>query len=690
MAMVINSNIQALNAQRHLNSSLVDQNKAAERLASGMRINSAADDAAGLAIANRMTSQVRGLDQAIRNANDGVSLIQTAEGGLGETTNILQRMRELSIQSANGIYDTGNRDTLNAEVQQLKAEIDRIAETTTFNGLNILDGSLGKVGLQIGEQANQTIDLNIQDVGTDKLGTGSSDVDFLGAPGALDEFEGSGDATDTLAVGDILINGQSIVKTEIDLQNAGETQQDIIDAINDNVKGVTANTFTENTADDIGTGFLAIGETLTITATNLDSTTVVIEIENTIDLQEMVDQINVKSSGVVEASIDDDGKLVVAGEGLASILMADASAGALATGHASASENAKAAIGLSSEDGITIERGTTGTLEDLTWLGFRETNTAGTLEGINVNATAFAQGDMTINGVEIGASVDGTLLEKLAAINLKSDETGVTAKAYTSMTINVDAAGSGSLQAGDNFSLNGIDVVGAATVGGLITSINNVTVSTGLTAREVGDGFIIEGNVVSIQLGDESVAGGGGGVVTDTFNGGTETFVEGDNEAAGTAGTALADGNNVINGGIQLTSDDGKVMSVVSKDSLAAQTTGFLNSNASTAALSSSVDSIDISTVAGANKAIDILSNAIETVSEVRGELGAVSNRLAHTVSNLSNVSENASAAKSQIMDADFAVESGNLSRAQVLQQAGNAMLAQANARPQQVLSLLQ
>jgi len=130
----------SLNAERNLTLSKNELNTTMERLTSGKRIKSAADDAAGLSISNRRTSQVRGWNQAIRKANDGASLIQTAEGALDESTNILQRMRELSIQSANGTYDSGNRGTLNAEVKQLVSELDRIAETTSFNGLNILDG----------------------------------------------------------------------------------------------------------------------------------------------------------------------------------------------------------------------------------------------------------------------------------------------------------------------------------------------------------------------------------------------------------------------------------------------------------------------------------------------------------------------------------------------------------------------
>src|SRR6218665_3930253 len=137
MPLIINTNVASLNSQRQLLNSGNALDKATERLSSGQRINSAKDDAAGLAISNRMTSQVRGLDQAVRNANDGVSLVQTAEGALQESTNILQRMRELAVQSSNGIYNDADRTTLNAESKQLKADLDRIAGTPSFNGKNL-------------------------------------------------------------------------------------------------------------------------------------------------------------------------------------------------------------------------------------------------------------------------------------------------------------------------------------------------------------------------------------------------------------------------------------------------------------------------------------------------------------------------------------------------------------------------
>lgn len=220
MALVINTNVSSLNAQRHLTSSQSSLNTSMERLASGQRINSAADDAAGLAIANRQTAQIRGLDQAVRNANDGISLIQTAEGALNESTNILQRMRELSIQASNGIYSDDDRTTLQDEVTELVAELDRIASDTAFNGEKILNGdkALTPAGadpatdpavegilLQVGSEANQTIGLSIASVATADLGTGMgtgtvsaaiADVDIATADGAQSAIAVIDDALD--------------------------------------------------------------------------------------------------------------------------------------------------------------------------------------------------------------------------------------------------------------------------------------------------------------------------------------------------------------------------------------------------------------------------------------------------------------------------------------------------------------
>ncbi len=176
MALVINTNIASLNAQRNLSRSQGDLNKAMQKLSSGLRINSARDDAAGLAITDRMTAQIRGLNQAARNANDGISLAQTAEGALQETTNMLQRMRELAVQSANDTNTVEDRSSLNAEFKNLVQEINRIATTTAFNGKTMLTGSYATNGFvfHVGANADQTISIRIAGASINALGSGAA------------------------------------------------------------------------------------------------------------------------------------------------------------------------------------------------------------------------------------------------------------------------------------------------------------------------------------------------------------------------------------------------------------------------------------------------------------------------------------------------------------------------------------
>ncbi len=190
MALTINTNVASLNAQRNLGKSQSALNKSMERLSSGLRINSAKDDAAGLAISDRMTSQIRGLNQASRNANDGISLAQTAEGALQESTNILQRMRELAVQSANDTNSTSDRSSLNEEVVQLQAELDRIASTTTFNGRNVIDGSMTDATFQVGANAgaDQTISFSIDSAKAADLGSETDYVEQVDAIASTGTF----------------------------------------------------------------------------------------------------------------------------------------------------------------------------------------------------------------------------------------------------------------------------------------------------------------------------------------------------------------------------------------------------------------------------------------------------------------------------------------------------------------------
>ncbi len=234
MAQTINTNVASLNAQRNLSRSQGLLNQSLERLSTGLRINSAKDDAAGLAISERFTTQIRGLNQAVRNASDGISLAQTAESALGELTNNLQRIRELAVQSANASNSASDRAALNAEVQQRIAEIDRIAKQTNFNGVKVLDGSAGTITFQVGANVGETISVALNQ-GVTAAGVG--EITTVEGSAGTAGFDMSVDATDITATFDIGLGGSNPQVTVA----AGSTAQEAADAINNaNIDGISA------------------------------------------------------------------------------------------------------------------------------------------------------------------------------------------------------------------------------------------------------------------------------------------------------------------------------------------------------------------------------------------------------------------------------------------------------------------
>lgn len=402
MAQVINTNVMSLNAQRNLNTTSASLSTTIQRLSSGLRINSAKDDAAGLAISERFSTQINGLDQASRNANDGISLAQTAEGAMGEITNNLQRIRELSVQSANATNSDEDRSALQSEVTQLLKEIDRVANQTNFNGTNLLDGSFAGALFQVGANSGQTINVgSIVDANVDSLGTSS-----FSASGTIAASQVSGTAS-----ADTTLSGLGISVTDAD--------------------GNTSN--------------IALGK-------------------------------------------------------------------------------------------ITVESG----------------------ESYN-DAIA-------------------------AAINDKLDQTGVYASVEDDGSISLN-----SVKAGQTFSFG---------------------------------------------------ASGASGYASDA-----------------TSGT----------NGLAITAQAETALSTTSQHA----------------------EDIDVTSFVGASRALEIVDKALKNVTSARADMGAVQNRFTSTIANLSTTSENLSASRSRIMDADYASETAELSRSQILQQAGTAMLAQANSSTQNVLSLL-
>ncbi len=578
MPLIINTNVASLNSQRQLLNSGNALDKATERLSSGQRINSAKDDAAGLAISNRMTSQIRGLDQAIRNANDGVSLVQTAEGALQEVTNMLQRIRELSIQSANGIYNDADRKTLDAEVQQLKKEMDRISETTSFNGQKLLDGTMKGTFLQVGSQAYETMDVSIGSFSTTSMGGSSGDIVGEATTNGITDIT-------ALAAGDLIVNG---VALSLVPAAPVPTLNDALKIWNGDLegKGASVTSLVQYTMPGAGSGVLrAPSETLTIAYTDGDGLTQTYELTGTNDMKELVAKINAETA--VEATLTDSGKLVLTAPGGTSLSVTDTSTAGGASGQGVAgpiATNFSLVFNDESKEerGVLIQAAGAAVPAELQALGIDVQDADGNLLGAAVAGAAVVlqEGDLIINGVEIGkitgvntAATD--LAEAVRVINLSSNETGVVAFAS----------------------------------------------GTQIALRSAN------GEEISIKYGD------------------------------------TANSTNIL------------------------ALTGFQERNATEGV--GSVASIRIDTYEGAQRAIGIVDKALEQVNATRADLGAVNNRLDFTMSNLANVSEKTSASRARIVDADFAAETAALSRAQVLQQAAQAMLAQSNARPEQVLQLL-
>lgn len=785
MALVINTNISSLGAQRQLSGSGMTLDRATERLSSGLRVNSAKDDAAGLAIATRMTSQVRGLDQAVRNANDGVSLIQTAEGALQESTNILQRMRELAVQSSNGIYSDSDRKTLDAENKQLIAELDRISKTTSFNGRNLLDGTLGSVDLQVGASSGQTISFEISAMDSKNLGLGSTSADLTGSRITYD-------GTTDVGQGNIVINGVGLKAiTNIGSATAANTQlSEVLADINENVEGVTASGFNIVEAQAAGDGLIGAtgGNSITITLGSVDGgQSVAYEITNTTSMQNMVDQINEKAGGALTASLNTNGRLVLSNTTGGTITVAENGTAAGATGITAAAYNGSIALKSETGEAITVTAGANGTDADLAVLGFRRTEGAGQVLGntlaSGVQDDDLANNDVKINGVDIGiVAGTGGLKAKVDAINALSDTTGVSATAlardsYSTNTSKnyqeISASTVPAMSTGETLVVNGVTVTftGSATMTAaeIAEDFNAASANTGVRAFATDTGFLrlaSEGIItitdgtgtLATDLGtltalDGSTPATGAAEPTSTLVGeagsininGTavalsdlgnkDTIVTNLNAASATTGvTASIDVNGELqlqsnstinikygqtqgfasafamgitipsNGVANNTQDD--VLTIDPRISLnssndtpisievttaGATATGLLNMNTSLSSTvtGTAISNLSIATKAGATAALKSIDTALDTINDTRSQLGSINNRLDFTVSNLTSISEKTTAARSRIIDADFAQETANLSRSTVLQQAATAMLAQANQRPQNVLSLL-
>jgi len=624
---ILNTNISAIAAQNSLRTTSLNSTSAMERLSSGIRINSAKDDAAGLAISTRMTANIRGLGAAIRNANDGISLTQTAEGGLSSIGDNLQRIRELAVQSANTGNSVSDRAALNTEARQLVSEIDRIANNSQFNGINLLDGSFQNQSLQVGagNDANDRISISIGSAKVSALGIGSNSSFSK----TLDT--GAVVTTDKLLDGQLSINGAKIGASESDGVSFASADGSAIAkaaAINaaSGLTGVTAkvNATVKVATNNAATSFkgTANGDVLIngVDIGQIQATNVVITGSTPTTPEQQLLQNAISRGTQVAAAIN----AKTSQTGVTAIAET-------VTGGSGDTATIAGRVRLAAADGRNITVTTTKN-------GAAETGLAATTATTKAGAAAvggflgFAATDLTINSVAIGPVTATTgsgatqiaehLAKVMAAINNKMAETGISA------------------------SITGTNQV-------LLTSANGAAI-----------------NVQTTTLG-RSETGITGGTTLETTTAAVTTPATLD--VATTTSTITLSTNG----------DKGIVVGGTTGANYTGQKVGF------NASVLSSSGGVDLSTSAGSIAALSVLDKAINTVTDSRASMGAYQNRLTASISNLEVTSMNLQASRSRILDTDYAKETTKLAKAQIIQQAATAMLAQANQSAQSVLALL-
>jgi flagellin len=584
MPQVIGTNVASLNSQRSLNTSQNALATSLQRLSSGLRINSAKDDAAGLAISARMTSQISGLNQASRNANDGISMAQTAEGGLQSVTESLQRMRELAVQSSNASNSGTDRAAIQQEVDQLVQQINTVSSQTAFNGVKLLDGSFNSQAFQVGANTGEKITISsIASAKADSLGVGTTSS----YSASLSSKVTSG----AIATGGITVNGYGV----------GPSVSDGVSTSRVAVVGATITGTGAAIADgDIKINGTSIGATTGGTTATLQGDALVTAINSV-----------TATTGVTAANAA--GVLTLTAAEGKNIQIEQSGAGTLAnTGLTSATTTVGADSAIAKANAFNTVSGQT---------GVSAVATTTTVASAALTANAAVAGDTTdyikINGVKLGAIAAGTSADFLsqgnnvaAAINAVSNQTGVTA------------------------------------------SFDTTTKKISMAAAD--------GRTITVETKGTAAAGNTGFAATTT----SSTF-----------------------GGVKLTSNSSAGINLGGAD--LAKTALSAGHKAAEATFGAGISSIDLTTASGAQNAIATIDSALANINSSRANLGAVQNRFGSVVSNLAATSENLSASRSRILDADFAAETASLSRNQILQQAGTAMLAQANSLPQNVLSLL-
>ena len=725
----VNTNSAAMFALNKMNATERDMTTAMERLSSGKRINHAGDDAAGAAIADRMTAQIKGLEQSIRNAGDVISMAQVTEGALDESSSIIQRIRELAIQSASDVMNAEERSYLDAEVIQMLAELDRVTRDTTFNEIAVLDGSFADRRFQIGTHEREFASLSISSMRLDALGA----------------FKATSDGTDTSGVNsNLALNAYAVAETsETNLVQAeaftihgilgsssvttaaGSTVRDIATSVNSvfNATGVSAISSTQLKLEAKSLDDAYNGQTsLSFSIQGKNTTAITIAANITLDetssnsvLSNLRDSINnyTTSTGVTATlSTDKSSIIMIQNEGY------DIKLGTVNFDSDTSTTGSRRTLMVTSLDNDEAVAGNAVLLGDTSATtldvdGIYTGTPGGAIVIGGTGGTAFASSGLG-SVTDVDALVTTQALDSFGAANLTL--VSATQTINSQLTITGDAAFA------STFTVTGTDVDGNAlseviTGGGtastvtstnIFKTVSQIAVSASVTADitvgkvntivnqsalvtitssasdESGKTFTVVGKDMSGNSLTEIITGPGANLTVtgrQIFRSIETITTSAATTGAVTIGVKAAD-SVIITGQLELSSSNS--FTVIGEDGK-----GLFELSPGAATLDK-LSGVNVKTRKSSVNALRVLDRSLDRIHKERAKLGALMSRMEKAIDNLSNVSLNTSASRGRIEDADFAKESARLTKAQILQQSAMAMIAQAGKAQQNVLNLLQ
>ncbi len=704
MSLVINTNVSSLTAQRAIAGSKNELETAMERLSTGSKINSASDDAAGLAMTQRMTAQIQGLNMAIKNSNDGIAMTKSIEGALEEVSDMLQRIRELSIQAANGTNSAADRTYLQDEVNLLIQEVTRVSANTRYNGTLILDGTFINKQLQVGIEEGEHITFSVDSVAANQIGahtligngvnpetaaaapsangvTSDEDIEIFGYLGTKIIESSSQDTAKEVATKANLLTAETGVKAYAKTYAALSSGDPTARTYNLKINGFQTGNFIISSTD-VGDAVEAINRisgASGVTA-KVDNNKVVlfdadgddITIENTKVGTEFVDLV-VEKLGEDGAVTNVIGQPVRIGEGAT----ATNTEATFTQTHGTLANYANETHTLT--DGTTTLSITVGASTPTTADLVSAFRSATGYDNFKFDVSANSTTGFTFTAREPGV-IQTAEQPVVTAASAVTDEGALTAGTAGAAADSTRITGTLKFVSSHSFSVEQAGATNATftQTHGTLSNYASAThtLSDGVTTLSITQGA---GTPTTAELvtAFQAASGYSDFKYEIAANGSTGfTFTAKEPGPIRTADQPVLTADAAVN-------DEGTLTVGVAGDSL-----GYFVSGSQTASLVD-LTQVKISTEAGASDAISVVDAALDKIAQMRADLGAIENRMDHTISNLMNVAEKTADSRSRLEDADFALESARLAKNQVLQQAGTSMLGQANQMTQLVLDLL-